>query len=327
MISPIDVNKILRYLSGESEPQEAEEIERWSRQNATNRAIFEALRDGAPEQAARLKIDVSQGIRALRDRIDAAERPAPAKLPGRGKSSAFWYSITGISLSAILLFAAQRSLTGEYTSEPNENTGSTYTTANGRRASVTLPDGSVVSLNVASKIEIPHDFLKGNRVVYLEGEALFTVTHSQEAPFTVIAGPSTTRVLGTRFAVRFYDTDTAAVVSVDEGRVAVQSLVMSAGQQVTVSTHGIGYPIVTNPGASSFAQGLLALEEMPLIKAIEVLNRWYDADILLGDPQLVDLRLGGQFTEGTVEDLARILEWTFGVRIVQDGRILTLYSE
>jgi ferric-dicitrate binding protein FerR (iron transport regulator) len=188
-----------------------------------------------------------------------------------------------------------------------------------------LPDGSRVILNVASRLEVPMDYERGNRTLRLHGEALFTVAHLSGAPFTVIAGPSVTRVLGTSFVVRRYTTDTAATVAVREGKVAVQSAVLGAAQQIVVSEHHVGQIKPADSAQFSFAMGVLTLDNVSLLKAIPELNRWYDAEIRLGDPVLANRRVVGGFTAGSLTDLSVILEHTFNVRVVREGRVLTLY--
>jgi transmembrane sensor len=204
---------------------------------------------------------------------------------------------------------------------------SSYATGNGERATITLADGSTVVLNVASQLQVPADFAAGNRTVRLQGEALFTVAHHRGAPFTVIAGPSTTRVLGTSFVVRHYSSDSVATVAVRNGKVAVQSNVLAANQQIEVDMHGPGHIQPANPDQFSFAFGMLTLDNVPLAQAIPELNRWYDADIRLGDSALATQRVIGGFKAGSLTDLAGILELTFNVRVVRDGQTLTLYPK
>ncbi|HXC24674.1 MAG TPA: FecR domain-containing protein, partial [Gemmatimonadaceae bacterium] len=116
---------------------------------------------------------------------------------------------------------------------------STYVTGNGERARITLPDSNTVLLDVATRLEVPADYLEGDHVVRVTtGEAVFAVSHHTRTPFTVVTGGVTTRVLGTEFLVRRYPTDTATLVAVREGKVVVQtalrrSLVLSASRQVT----------------------------------------------------------------------------------------------
>ncbi len=202
---------------------------------------------------------------------------------------------------------------------------SVYTTPNGQRASVSLPDGSYVILNVGSRLEVPAQFGSGDRQVRLSGEALFTVTHRDGTPFTVIAGASTTRVLGTTFAVRAYSTDTVVSVAVRDGKVSVQSSVVNAHQEATVGSNG---KVVVTPVTASrfeFVDQVLTLDNVSLRDAAVELGRWYDADILIGDTTLWNQRIGGEFTNGSRAEFVTLLQTVLGFDVVMDGRRITLY--
>ena len=81
-----------------------------------------------------------------------------------------------------------------------------------------LNDGSVVTLNTSSAIEV--SLVKSHRTVtLLSGEALFQVAHDTLRPFEVKTGDTTIRAVGTQFDV---DSRTAGTtVTVVEGKVAV----------------------------------------------------------------------------------------------------------
>jgi len=201
----------------------------------------------------------------------------------------------------------------------------TYATMNGERATITLPDGSHVTLGVASQLDVPTDFARRDRTLRLKGEAVFAVAHQGGMPFTVVAGATVARVLGTTFLVRRYATDTTTVVAVREGKVAVRSVVLAATQQISVSLTGQTRLQPADAALFTFTTGVLTLEDMTLAHAIAELDRWYDVDIRLGDPALAMQGIGGKFLAGSVSDLAALLEMTFDVRVVRDGRVLTLY--
>ena len=95
-----------------------------------------------------------------------------------------------------------------------------YRTDTGEQRIVKLPDGSIVTLNTRSEIEVRID--EQQRVIELSnGEALFDVAHDAERPFRVFAGDAVARAVGTQFNVyRKHDGTTIGVV---EGIVEVTS--------------------------------------------------------------------------------------------------------
>lgn len=200
-----------------------------------------------------------------------------------------------------------------------------YTTRNGEQATITLPDGGTVALNVASRLEVPMNYMTGNHTVRLMGEGLFTVSHQDGMPLTVFAGTMVARVLGTSFVVRRYDTDTTTMVAVREGKVAVGTSVVTAAHMVEVGRTGVAHVRSSDMSPFTFATGVLTLNGLPLSAAIAELDRWYDADIRLGSPALATKQITGDFTVGSLADLVEVLEYTLGVRVVRDKHILTLY--
>ena len=125
--------------------------------------------------------------------------------------------------------------------------------------------------------------------------------------------------------VRRYTTDTATLVAVSEGKVAVGATVVTAQRLVEVGQRSISHVRPSDTSPFTFATGTLTLNNLPLPAAIVELDRWYGADIRLGSPSFETEHMKGKFAAGSLGDLAEILALTFDVRVVRDGRILTLY--
>ncbi len=345
-----------RYLAGDASSQEIAEVQQWLANFSDHRKAISSLRTmwaGQPApswnaQARWQEIAVSLAERSdhsnhathinRADRINRGIR-APSLgigdviLPGRSSSawSRVWGTRRFMAIASAVILAAV-GITGWQLTVRSTTPGieltqmSSYTTPNGGRATITLPDGSRVTLNAGSRLEVPATFGVATRTVRLAGEAVFDVEHAQGTPFVVLAGASTTRVLGTRFLVRHYATDSSATISVQSGRVAVGTTVLAEQQQVSVSA---AHVVTMHPMQSErfgFADGILQFNGASLAEIIPDLNRWYNADIQLGDQELASRIVVGGFPAGSVTDLVSMLEWTFNVRVVRTGRTLTLYS-
>lgn len=206
---------------------------------------------------------------------------------------------------------------------------SVYTTNNGDRATITLPDGSTVLLNVGSRLEVPANFAAGSRSLKLLGEGLFNVKHQGGAPFTVVSGSTVTRVLGTTFVVRQYETDTAVMIAVKQGKVQVEKEVLTASERIFVTRDGVVTKAVATEAQFSFADNVLKIDGVKLADAIHDLNRWYDVDIRLSaDAKDLGRRVvQGSFAVGTASDIASIISFMFNVRVERHGRILTIHSK
>lgn len=338
-ISSSDWTAIARYVSGEATAEERAELDA----RATRDAVFAqllsesftgwALAGKAPRhrdgEAAWRRVRGKVGGRVV-DRIGTPtieSRGVPGGgFKGRTLRHTIWYALAGVSAVILAVVLNWPSLAVGHRRQRNVPV-SAYVTGNGERAHVTLPDGNIAILNVASRLEVPADYLLGNHRLRLSGEALFIVQHDKQTPFTVTAGQTTTRVLGTSFLVRRYATDSATTVAVREGRVAVGGDVITANELVEVRQQRATVRRTTSASSFSFATGTLTLDEMPLSQAIPELDRWYDADIRLGSSAIASHGvIDGKFAAGSLADLAKNLEFVLDVRAVRSGRVLTLYE-
>jgi transmembrane sensor len=320
-----------QYLAGELDQPTAEWVRLYLEAYSGRSGVVAGVRASVRSEHIANPPEVHASRERLFAKLDAAERSThrsrqqsrqSQKLPG-----AHWYArwtpVAGICAVVLVAMFGWQLGTHKINTKPAPVV--TYTTARGERATITLPDGSTAMLNVASRLEVPVDYATGNRAVHLTGAALFTVTHHDGSPFTVVAGANTARVLGTSFVVRHYASDSMTTVAVREGKVAVRSTVLTGGHQVAVGPHGTSSVQAANASEFSFVSGLLTLTNLPLPAAIPELNRWYDADIRLGDRSLADRRITGSYDTGSLAELQMILEMTFNVRVVRDGRTLTLF--
>jgi len=97
----------------------------------------------------------------------------------------------------------------------------TIITQNGSRTRSLLADGTVVWLNVGSKLFYENDFNGATREVRLEGEAFFDVVKQPNRPFIVHTSGIDIRVLGTAFNVKSYPEDKNVETTLYRGLVQV----------------------------------------------------------------------------------------------------------
>jgi len=220
----------------------------------------------------------------------------------------------------------------------------TLATAVGQQRSVTLADGSIVSLNTNSIVET--DLRRRTREIYLrKGEAHFQVAHDRSRPFLVHAGDAVVRAVGTAFEVRVM-TDQHVDVVVNEGRVEVQTPAPGSASQsvaerripgdsartpppITVralnagerlSTAGRDYAVVAvSPqqltSELAWREGAIIFDGEPLSEAIAEIERYTDARIIVTDPQIAALRVGGRFRTGDVQEFFDALQTALPVSI------------
>jgi transmembrane sensor len=142
---------------------------------------------------------------------------------------------------------------------------------------VLLSDGSEVILSPKSSLRYPSQFTDSARVVYLSGEAGFSINR-QNRPFLVVTGEMITKVLGTRFIVSAYDKNPKITVQVQSGKVSVYR----AEPNRTVGNKEVNGVILTANQAAIFEKKLhyisktLVVNPMPVRKKITELEARYD---------------------------------------------------
>jgi transmembrane sensor len=180
-----------------------------------------------------------------------------------------------------------------------------FETALGEQRSVVLADGSLVTLNTSSSIEV--HMVKDRRTVHLlAGEALFDVAHDPARPFDVVAGTTTVRAVGTQF-----DVDRrpgATTVTVVEGRVAVitgsgdvrqqheSRLPLAAGEQVTLGPHVTRLPVRTDAATTvAWTQRKLIFAHRQLGEVAAEFNRYNRQRIEIRSAELRSQEVSGVF--------------------------------
>lgn len=216
----------------------------------------------------------------------------------------------------------------------------TYRTALGEQRSVILDDGSVVTLNTLSTVEV--EFRRTRRVVRLvRGEALFKVAHDSKRPFEVIAGTTVIRAVGTRFNVDRRGERTT--VTVLEGRVVVQQRgpdlqrpqqktaapeMVSAAEQVIVTGSRMSATehIPNVAPVTAWTQRRLIFNNRPIGEVAEEFNRYNRLHVEIVDPELRRQEITGVFDANDPESFLTFLSHTPGVRVSNsvgsDGQIV-----
>lgn len=271
----------------------------WRAGDAEGAAAFERLQAGIG--ALHLAFESDAELRAMRDRALEA-RPAPRR----------WRMAAGIAAAVLALGAGALWLPapggpGEGGLQVASGAGSFFQTGVGERSAVTLSDGSTVTLNTRSRVEVA--YREGRReVTLIAGQALFEVAKDPSRPFVVTAGPRKVTALGTAFDVRL-DGEKVRVTLV-EGKVAVeptrptvlQKLVaperrLSPGQQLVAGLEDIGAEIhAADPSAAtSWREGKVVFKDTPLTEAVAEMNRYSNTPILVGDASLARYTVNGMF--------------------------------
>ncbi|MGN6298454.1 MAG: FecR family protein [Ginsengibacter sp.] len=143
--------------------------------------------------------------------------------PRSKKRSLFVYagSIAACFLLISVLFYQHSHQPESSVKEVVSNPKLIYSSLPGERKSFQLADGSVVTLNGGSRIEVSKDFDLAKREISLKGEAYFNVTHNARKPFIIHTDNINVKVLGTEFDVKAYPGDKTTETILIKGSVEV----------------------------------------------------------------------------------------------------------
>jgi ferric-dicitrate binding protein FerR (iron transport regulator) len=263
---------------------------------------------------------------------------APDKLDAQqsrpGKSSPRWFRVAA-SIAAVGLIVGTTIWYQNFRMP-------IYATTFGEQRSITLMDGSVIDINSRSKIRVRFSAQERD-VDLLEGQALFHVAKNPARPFLVSTATTQVRAVGTEFDV--YQKQGGTVVSVVEGRVAVQlrsglpqvtaahqdqsgarqpgsrgnaAIFLAAGEQVLVTTkamHRADHPNIAI--ATSWTQHQLEFESASLSEVAEEFNRYNERQLVIDDPTLYDFHISGVFSSSDPGSLVRFLRERPGVQVTE----------
>ena len=205
---------------------------------------------------------------------------------------------------------------------------------------VSLSDSSEVILSPNSSLRYPSQFTDTARVVYLSGEASFSVNR-QNLPFMVVTGEMITKVLGTRFVVSAYDKNPKITVQVLSGKVSVyraepnrvlgskevNGLILTANQAAIFekSLHHMSKTLVANP--TVLHRKTMDIEarydEVPLSDILHELETNYGITIQFNEQNFKACRITATLSNETLYEKLDLLSKTVSASYeIVDGQIV-----
>lgn len=300
-----------RRRSGAMTPAEAAALTTWLAEDPRHAEAFEMVERawGEIEDLRR-----APEILALRERA-------------RGRRSGFTRAVLSRAAAAVLALAVIGA--GGYGLKVgglidfSRYTSQQYATRVGEKTSVTLPDGSVVTLNTDTAVRtVPS---RDRRIVYLDkGQAFFRVAKNADRPFEVHAAGRVVTAVGTAFDVRV-DSGRFEVTLV-EGKVRVAAPVASpavkpgqippvrttemlAGDQL-VALGEREWTLARTDALreTSWVAGRLKFEGKPLGEVVLEFNRYSIRKVIVEDPALAARPISGTFRADDQDAFIEALE-------------------
>ena len=306
------INLLERFFSGTTSAEEERALTEWLRDKSeSDPELAEYYRSKWAATNGSMDSRVKARIHArIRETIDAnaSEAPAPRRrllgrlLPWAAAAcvavAAFagWYNYAKVT-------ARQGDLFEIYTEK-------------GQKTNITLPDGTRVWLNSASKLSYDNRYNLRSREVNLVGEGYFEVAKDPGRRFCVNTGNYTVEALGTTFNVKSYPGDATSVTTLFEGRVRIDdgggfTTTLEPMEAVAYNTVDGGFT-KTASGRTQFA-GLWRNNELivesgtTLEKLTELLDREYNIRFVFRSERIRKLRFEGIIKNNNLQNVLQLI--------------------
>jgi transmembrane sensor len=184
---------------------------------------------------------------------------------------------------------------------------------------VVLPDGSSVWLNHSSSLKYPAMFQGESRNVELSGEGYFEVAHNSKIPFIVKAGDVQIKATGTTFNVMAYPDEERIETSLINGKVELQRI-DSDGKVIPMikmkpkeiaffqkNNNEVSTLAIDDDRYFSWKSGKLVFNKEPMGDVVKKLGRWFNVDIKVQDPRLLELTYTATFENETLPQVMELI--------------------
>lgn len=156
---------------------------------------------------------------------------------------------------------------------------------------VTLPDGTTVCMNANSILKYKENFGTANRNIQFYGEGYFKVRRNASLPFIIKTKTVQTKVLGTEFNLRCYDTEDVHVTLV-KGSVEVamdsEKVRIAPNQDAYLAEGSVKVQDVNPKDFTSWREGVLYFDNATLRTILQQLGKVYNVNVVCRDKQLLD---------------------------------------
>ena len=274
---------------------ERRDLSRWLTEDPAHEAAFAQAQSVWTSMGA-----LSPNALAESPDIVAPHRPADDTAPAHADRRR-WGPIAAVAACLALLFVA----TGAWLGEPVLLMTADYRTLPGEQRSITLSDGSEVSLGPDSAIAVAYSG-RERRVDLLAGIAHFKAAPldaDEPRPFAVAASGGTARALGTEFIVERLAADVRVTVvehrvavALDRGTEGSAEVTLGSGQAVQYSHDHVGQARkIDLARALAWQRGRLIFDDVALSDVVTALSRYGTNRIVIVDPDLAARKVSGIF--------------------------------
>lgn len=195
---------------------------------------------------------------------------------------------------------------------------------------LTLSDGTKVSVNASSELVFPNRFAKDRREVKLKGEAYFKVAKNSKSPFTVETPGGNVKVLGTSFNVSAYDD--RPITTLEEGQVLLYhnevEEILSPGTQGQIMGNRIDVRKADLEKELAWKNNSFYFKGDNIVTIAKQLQTWYDIDVSLSKGVSLSHTYTGEISRGSnLSEVLKMLEFVSDLVFKVDNNKLLILKD
>lgn len=360
-----DEDLICGYLKNELTGEETSQLIRWLEKDKNNKQLFDEMSDlwvTVKASSANPGFDAREGFRKFRERIDPANNQKDNKEKTAWLNTIVRYAaviLIAFSAGGVLFWFAIKNSTAPVSQSINK-----LVVPLGSRALFTLSDGTVVTLNAGSTINVSRDYGIKNRIVQLDGEGYFNIARDTNNPFVVETPFLSVRALGTEFNIKAYSVDRTIETTLVSGSVQIEPVkeinqgkitVLKPNQKITFYKEDSVF--ISGPGenekeapsraesvkkirtasparlvtedvnvdpVTSWKENRWIFEQQSLAQIAVDLERKFDVQIVFNSEKLKSYRFTGTILAEPIEQVLVALSMTAPINYRIRGRVVTL---
>lgn len=307
----INDDLLAKYLLGEADMAEQEQVISWVKLSAANQKQLEDFKTIL--DASKLQID---------HEINEHEALAKLNLRLQNKPKTnylifFRYAAVFAVFLTMGWFLYVNLIANKLNVSTSENT-----------LTQDLPDGSTVILNKKSSISFVGGFFNKTRQIKLKGEAFFKVIPNKAKPFIIDVNHVKVTVVGTEFNVKSKGEETIVIVESGIVKVANQkdSVRLIAGEKVEANKNLMHLNKVENKGKlyNYYYSNELVCNKTPLSELVSVLNEKFKTRIVITNPALKSLPISTTFKNESLKEILNVISETFKIKVEYAADIIKL---
>lgn len=234
-----------------------------------------------------------------------------------------------------LFFMCISGVVGYYISDSSKHSDNSFSeiiVPKGQRSTVVLLDGSKVQLNSDTHLKFVK-FDTHQRIVRLEGEGYFDVTHDPSRPFTIETSTIRVEVLGTSLNVTSYEDDPCMTTYLSSGKVKITdqagNVILNPSEAYTYNkvTHESTKRKISDQRYSSWTRGIMVIEKETIGSLAKRIERRFNVKVVFGDNEVQNHVYTGTIGDQDLSTILKALEFASSIKYKHNGDTVSLFSK